>query len=313
VSGITSISGFNSSAFQWLAQLAAQGGAQQAAGTSVASELPTIGSASNAETTGTDVGSLTALQEAIRSAVLSALQDAEKSGDTTDLMKVIHQAVEQALKDNGIAPDTLKGQTGNVGQSDSTDSTSSSQQQPDQQIDPNVLVLLAQLLTSLNTTQGSNDLLTQLSTSQDNAGTTSVAASNNLQDQIRSAVSAAIQKVEQSGNTADLKTAIHDAVDQVLKDNGIDPEKLKEQLAAEHAAHKGHHHRHHGQTGGAGQTTAASTTAAGNTTDEASSTSNSSQQPGQQVDPNITDLLALLLTSSNGNQNVTGFLFDLKQ
>jgi hypothetical protein len=61
------------------------------------------------------------------------------------------------------------------------------------------------------------------STANSAAGTSS---SSDLQNQIRSAVSAALQGVEESGNT-DLKGVVYKALIQVLQNNGIDPKTLK--------------------------------------------------------------------------------------
>jgi hypothetical protein len=50
------------------------------------------------------------LQEKIKSAILSALQDAEESAGSVDLREVIKGAVEDALKEAGIDPEQLRQQ-----------------------------------------------------------------------------------------------------------------------------------------------------------------------------------------------------------
>jgi hypothetical protein len=52
-------------------------------------------------------------------------------------------------------------------------------------------------------------------------------SSTDLEKQIRSAVSSALQTAEQSGSVADLKTVVHNSLVQVLKNHGIDPQTFK--------------------------------------------------------------------------------------
>lgn len=66
---------------------------------------------------------------------------------------------------------------------------------------------------------------------------------NKVQDiekQIEDVIASA--KDNQTGST-DSRTAIRQAVADVLKQNGIDPAKFEQQLRAGHAGHRGHHHR----------------------------------------------------------------------
>ena len=143
-------------------------------------------------------------------------------------------------------------------------------------------------------------------------GTTTASAGNNANDllaEILSAVSSAIQNAEKTGNTSDLKTVVRDAVNQTLKQNGYDPQDLKNQSAANEnegtsvqQAH--HHHRHHG---GGGQGIAAN--GANDTNSDSSQDSNSSQ-----IDSQTTDLLTQLLSPQTSNQQgQTGYLFDQMQ
>ncbi len=187
--------------------------------------------------------------------------------------------------------------------------------------DTNLLYILAQIAAQSGdgsvTDSAAADTLpvsnTDAQTSTSGADTTNA---NSLQETIRQAVSSAIAEAEKSGNTSDLKTVIQNAVLQALKDNGIDVDKLKSQLAAGtgNVGHK--HHRHHGQTAAAGQTTDTSSTSNDNDSDDSSSTANTSSvenQTSPQIDAKTGDLLALLLSSQNNNQNPTGYLFDAGQ
>jgi hypothetical protein len=129
--------------------------------------------------------------------------------------------------------------------------------------------------------------------------------SNTLQYQIRQAVSSALEQAEKSGNTANLMQIILDAVDQVLKDNGIDPEKLKEQIAAggtsvEQARHH-KQHRHHKKA------------EEGNSTTELNSTSNNEQPSNPAIDSQTSDLLVQLWTGQNNGQGISGYLLDMGQ
>jgi hypothetical protein len=151
---------------------------------------------------------------------------------------------------------------------------------------------------------------------QTGTSSTDTTNANSLQEIIRQAVSSAIAEAEKSGNTSDLKTVIQNAVLQALKDNGIDVEKLQEQFAAgkENVAHK--HHRHHNQTDTTGQTTGTAATTNDNDSDDSSSTANTSSAENQtspQIDAKTGDLLALLWSSQNNNQNLSGYLFDAGQ
>lgn len=51
-----------------------------------------------------------------------------------------------------------------------------------------------------------------------------------LQEQLKSAISSAIAEAEESGGTTDLRDVIRNAIDETLKANGIDPEAVEEQM-----------------------------------------------------------------------------------
>jgi len=86
-------------------------------------------------------------------------------------------------------------------------------------------------------TDGDNDGSTTGQTS-DAGSTTAVSSVNptDLKSQIDAAVSAAIKNQSPSGSVTDLLQSIRSAIDNTLKQNGIDPKQL--------------HHGHHAQPGG---------------------------------------------------------------
>jgi len=187
--------------------------------------------------------------------------------------------------------------------------------------DTNLLYILAQIAAqegdgSVTNSVGADILPVSNADTQTGTSSTDTTNANSLQDIIRQAVSSAIEDAEKSGNTSDLKTVIQNAVLQALKDNGIDVEKLKSQLAAG-AGNVGHkHHRHHSQTDSTGQTSDTGGTSNDNDSDDSSSTANTSSvdnQTSPQIDAKTGDLLALLWSSQNNNQNLTGYLFDAGQ
>jgi hypothetical protein len=187
--------------------------------------------------------------------------------------------------------------------------------------DTNLLYILAQLSAqesdgSATDSVGENTL--PVSSIDAQTGTSGADTSNadSLQEKIRQAVSSAVADAEKSGNTGDLKSVIHDAVVQALKDNGIDVDKLKSQLGAA-AGNVGHkHHRHHNQADSAGQSTDTSGNSNNNDSDDSSSTANTSSvenQTSPQIDAKTGGLLAIFWSSQNSSQNLTGFLIDTKQ
>ena len=187
--------------------------------------------------------------------------------------------------------------------------------------DTNLLYILAQIAAqegdgSSTDSAVADTLLVSNTDTQTGTSSAETTNANSLQDIIRQAVSSAIAEAEKSGNTNDLKTVIQNAVLQALKDNGIDIEKLQEQFAAgtRNVGHK--HHRHHNQTDTAGQTTNTAATTNDNDSDDSSSTANTSSAENQstpQIDAKTGELLALLLSPQNNNQNLTGYLFDAGQ
>lgn len=203
MSGISGVGGYNANLLPWLTQ--ADGSdpdspsvlsSQAASGTQAAGPDAETAAAS-AET-----GGSTDLENQIRSAVLSALQGAESSGNSTDLKDAIYKALVQVLAKSGIDPKTLK-KTESAGQSSDSGSATSSEQSSAQAMDPSTSDLVSQMLAALSGVsasyvsqlmpsqdgaQASDDLFSLLSTSQGaNPGSTewpasSFASQNNNQD-----------------------------------------------------------------------------------------------------------------------------------
>ena len=166
MSGIANVSAYNSNPYQWLVESSTADGDQDdpllaaAAGVGgTQTAAADAGAAAGAAGVAVGSGSLSDLQDAIRTAVSSALQDAEKSGNTSDLKQVIHDAVEEALKSSGIDPAKLQGhhrghhlQPDQTAEGDDKSSTDSSQSQTGNGVDSQTGDLLAQLLASPNGT-----------------------------------------------------------------------------------------------------------------------------------------------------------------
>ena len=151
----TAVGQSSSDYYQWLMRVALLGNQSVTTPTGVDGSQPTTStSTAQSGTTASTGNGVSRLEDAIRSVVLNAIQEAEKSGNTSDLKTVIQKAVEQALKDAGIDPQTLQQQAegqatqgahhhhhhhhpeaNGVDQGNGTDSTTSSQQTPSQQAD----------------------------------------------------------------------------------------------------------------------------------------------------------------------------------
>jgi hypothetical protein len=171
-----------------------------------------------------------------------------------------------------------------------------------------------QLLQSLSqqNNAGSDSNADQLSSQSASTAVPSTGSQslNSLENTIQQDVLKAIQDAEQSGNTSDLKTVIHDAVDKALKDAGVNPNS-QSTAANETEGHKGHHGHHHAQST--------------DSTDTSTDPTNSSSQATSGTNSTADDLLTLLQNLDNnsqqntGNQNtgsqqsMVGFLIDIKQ
>jgi hypothetical protein len=89
--------------------------------------------------------------------------------------------------------------------------------------------------------------------------------SSSLGDQIRAAIGDVVKNYtsgdgtdSSGGDAGDLRSQIHDAVDKVLKDNGVDPAQFRSALARPHHGH-GHHHQAAAADSSDGDSTSAST------------------------------------------------------
>jgi hypothetical protein len=109
VSGIAAVGQSSSDYYLWLMQVSLQGSQSVTTPTGVDGSQPTTSTAQSGAP-GSTGSSASSLEDAIRTAVLNAIQEAEKSGNTSDLKTVIQNAVEQALKAAGIDPQTLQQQ-----------------------------------------------------------------------------------------------------------------------------------------------------------------------------------------------------------
>lgn len=106
ISGIGSSGNSLSIILQRLDGANSQSGGLSVSGDSNASPLSAMHS--KLEASGVDVQKLDSLQDKIKSAVTSAIQNSQNSGGTTDMQQVIQDAVDKTLKDNGIDPNQLK-------------------------------------------------------------------------------------------------------------------------------------------------------------------------------------------------------------
>lgn len=103
MSGISSI---NTSSlekyYQQLEQALAE--QEQAKADSAASTADTMKTSDTATTSDTSSTTTTSLKDKVRLAIMAAVQKAENSGEDSDLLSVISDAVDQTLKDAGIDP-----------------------------------------------------------------------------------------------------------------------------------------------------------------------------------------------------------------
>ena len=91
--------------------------------------------------------------------------------------------------------------------------------------------LLQQALSLQDNSVVDSNTTTDLQTTQSSttdATNTDSQSSNTLKDKIRIAIMSAVQKAEQAGDTSNLLTVISAAVNQTLKDAGIDPTSLNQ-------------------------------------------------------------------------------------
>jgi len=146
---------------------------------------------------------------------------------------------------------------------------------------------------------------------------TSASSSTSLQDQLVAAITNAVQTAEQSGNTSSLNSTIQDAVNQVFKDNGINPDTLKQQATGQTQGAAHHHHHHHSEPGSASQSSGASSQPTSGTSTQSGATTQTSGTPSTTVTQQtsgqqIADLLAQISGTSGGSQSVSGFLLNVQ-
>ena len=119
MSGISSVSGYGTNSYQWLQQIAARFSEQvgettsastaSTASTDSTNSIDSTDSTSSSSTSAADTTTSTdSLKNQIESAIISALENAEQSGDSTNFQTVVKNAVESTLKANGIDPDQLQ-------------------------------------------------------------------------------------------------------------------------------------------------------------------------------------------------------------
>jgi hypothetical protein len=176
-----------------------------------------------------------------------------------------------------------------------------------------------QYLSQLASQSGAaNSTVQSTSAASGTTGSTGTTASTgtSLQDQLAAAITTAVQGVEQSGSTSNLDSAIQNAVDQVLQNNGINPQTLQSQQSQStgqaQGAHHHHHHHHGGSVGQSGDSTSSQQTsdtdALSGTASSTTCTTASQQSSSQQ----LADLLSQISGTAGGNQSVSGFLLDLQ-
>jgi hypothetical protein len=113
--------------------------------------------------------------------------------------------------------------------------------------------LLAQRLQNLRVSQSSADREAQRKAELEDALKAAGASADQLPD-LEKQIQSAVQSTQPNGgDSTDRRAAIRDAIDSVLKKNGLDSAKFEAQMKAQHTG--GHrHHRHGGATQAAGAT-----------------------------------------------------------
>jgi hypothetical protein len=104
-----------------------------------------------------------------------------------------------------------------------------------------VYALWLQRVSLGQTTEAESDGDADDSASSGISGLTGAASTgqNDLIQQIQTAIQQALQSSHSSGESSDLLTAISDAIEKTLKDNGIDPEQLTQQMQSSEAEDRG--------------------------------------------------------------------------
>ena len=189
MSGVSSLGASGANSYAWFSQMISQESQQSPGTTTASSALDTAGGSGSSS----DATSSQSLQSQIKAAILSALQTAEQSGDSTSFQTIIKNAVDQTLQANGINIDASQQQSQSAGDSStsSADSTGST---------------------------------------ADTTGSSSTTASTaSLNQQIEAAIVSALQNSEASDDSTSLQTIIKNAVDQTLQANGINIDASQQQ------------------------------------------------------------------------------------
>jgi hypothetical protein len=297
MSGISSVSSYGSNPYQWLQQLNSLSSTQSTDSSTASTATSDSQLVYTIDVSGVDSDQFDTLKDQIKTAITSALQDAEKSGDTADFRKLIKDAIEKTLKDNGIDTNSLK--------ETAQDSVSGIGAMPP--LPPPIEN--ASLSAGDSSTNGNDPLASAL----ESMGITGDDLTN-LLDQINTAVNSAVQNVQNTGNSTDFKDAIVNAIDGTLKANGIDPEKVKTQMQSSSHKHVGMPPPPPGGMPPIGDDSSSSdddssTSSSTSTT----STDNSSTSSSDQIDQIIKlleDLLSKLQSTNNSTDKLSGFLFD---
>ncbi len=113
MSGITGVGGNNTDLY-YLLQQAINKQSKSDGDSDDSNTLQPVASPTTDTTSNSDAQSSNILQDKLKSAILSAIQDAEKSGNTSDLLTVIMSAVDKTLKGAGIDPTSLLGNQNNI-------------------------------------------------------------------------------------------------------------------------------------------------------------------------------------------------------
>lgn len=108
MSGVSSVGSSSLDAYQRIRQMAAAQASSRAkeppSDEEMAADL-----CSKIEETGVDVEGLN-LEDELTEAITTAVANAQESGDTTDMRKVIEQAIDSTLQENGLDPEAIKEQ-----------------------------------------------------------------------------------------------------------------------------------------------------------------------------------------------------------
>lgn len=104
MSGVSSVGSSSIEAYQRIRQMASAQSSSKVKGPPSEEEMA-ADLCSKIGETGVDVEGLN-LEEELTDAITTAVAKAQESGDTTDMRKVIEQAIDDTLKENGLDPES---------------------------------------------------------------------------------------------------------------------------------------------------------------------------------------------------------------